>query len=359
MLRASEPRKTVQPMFDNPSFAAHERVVFGHDAAASLRAIIAVHSTARGPAAGGCRFWEYRSSADALTDALRLSRGMSYKNAMANLPLGGGKAVVLVDPKRPKSPELLRALGRLVDSLGGSYITAEDVGATVADMEIVATQTSYVSGLPRTAADSDGNPGPKTALGVYLGIKAAVQFRLGRTDLGGLTIAVQGLGGVGYELCRRLAADGAKLRVADIRTNLVERAVDEFGAVPAQPDTVLFERADVVSPCALGAVFDATSISRLQAPIIAGAANNQLADAQDGARLHAAGVLYAPDYVINAGGIISVGREYLGGATAQSIEQEIRRIPQRLTEIFERSKSANRPTSEIADEMARQLIKEA
>jgi leucine dehydrogenase len=346
-------------MFENPSFDAHERVVFGHDAASGLRAIIAVHSTSRGPAAGGCRFWEYRSSAEALTDALRLSRGMSYKNAMADLPLGGGKAVVLTDPKRSKTPELLRAFGQFVNSLGGLYITAEDVGATVADMELVATQTAYVSGLPRTAVDSDGNPAPKTALGVYLGIKAAVQFRLGRMQLEGVSVAVQGLGGVGYELCRLLAADGAKLRVADIRMNLMKQAADEFGALPSQTDTVLFEPVDVVSPCALGAGFDSSTIPRLQTTIIAGAANNQLATAEDGAQLHAAGVLYAPDYVINAGGIISVGREYLGGATPQSIEHEIRKIPQRLTEIFERSKAANRPTSAIADELARKLIKRA
>jgi leucine dehydrogenase len=346
-------------MFDNASFDAHERVVFGHDAASGLRAIIAVHSTVRGPAAGGCRFWHYASSDAALTDALRLSRGMSYKNAMADLPLGGGKGVVLTDPKRPKSPQLLRAYGRLVDSLGGSYVTAEDVGATVADMEIVATQTKYVSGLPRTAVDADGNPAPKTALGVYLGIKAAVQFKLGRSSLDGLRIAVQGLGGVGYELCGLLAADGAQLVVADIHPDLVQRVCKEFRATASTVDNILFERADVVSPCALGAIFNGTTIPRLQTTIIAGAANNQLATAEDGLSLHSGGVLYAPDYVINAGGIISVGREYLGGASAQSIEAEIRKIPQRLTEIFERSKTADVPTSDVADQLAKKLIQRA
>jgi leucine dehydrogenase len=346
-------------MFDHPSFDAHERVVFADDRASGLHAIVAVHSTARGPGAGGCRFWAYPSSDAALTDALRLSRGMSYKNAMAGLPLGGGKAVVLTDPRRPKTRQLLEAFGRLVESFGGIYITAEDVGASVADMEAIATQTRYVSGLPRTAVDADGNPSPKTALGVYLGIKAAVAFQLGSDKLDGLTVAVQGLGGVGYELCGMLAADGALLRVADIRPEVTQRACARFGATASTPDSILFERADVVSPCALGAVFDATTIPRLQTTIIAGAANNQLARAEDGARLHAAGVLYAPDYVINAGGIISVGREYLGNATARSIEQEIHGIPGRLTAIFERSKRANRPTSEIADEMARELIQEA
>ncbi|MGH8187453.1 MAG: Leu/Phe/Val dehydrogenase, partial [Steroidobacteraceae bacterium] len=344
---------------DNPAFDAHERVAFADDAKSGLRAIIALHSTRRGPGAGGARFWQYASSDEALTDALRLSRGMSYKNAMAALPFGGGKAVVLVDPEQKKSPQLLQALGRFVESLHGRYITAEDVGATVADMEIVATQTSYVSGLPRTAVDADGNPAPKTAFGVHVSIKAAVEFKLGRQQLDGVTVAVQGLGGVGYALCRLLAAEGAKLRVADVRPEVVQRACGEFGAVASQPDAILFERVDVLAPCALGAVFDSTTIPRLQASIIAGAANNQLATAQDGARLHAAGILYAPDYVVNAGGIISVGREYLGGATAESIEAEIKKIPQRLRTIFERSQAENRPTSDIADEWARRLITEA
>lgn len=345
-------------MFDHPSFDCHERVVFAHDAASGLRAIVAIHSTALGPAAGGSRFWHYPSTAEALTDALRLSRGMSYKNALAGLPLGGGKSVVMMDPARPKTPAMLEAFGRFVDSLQGQYITAEDVGATVTDMEIVASQTSYVSGLPRTAVSSDGNPSPKTALGCYFGIKAAVKFRLKKDELRGLTIAVQGLGGVGYELCRLLAADGAKLRVADVRESVVRKAAAEFGALASTPDAILFERTDVVAPCALGAILDATTIPKLQTSIVAGAANNQLATAQDGARLHAAGVLYAPDYVINAGGIISVGREYLGTATVESVHTEIRRIPERLTEIFTRSRVSNRPTSDIADEMARQLLAE-
>nr|WP_298719601.1 Glu/Leu/Phe/Val dehydrogenase dimerization domain-containing protein [uncultured Steroidobacter sp.] len=346
-------------MFDHPSFDQHERVVFAHDAATGLRAIVAVHSSARGPAAGGCRLWHYNSTHDALGDVLRLSRGMSYKNAMAGLPLGGGKAVVMIDADRPKTPAMLEAFGRLVESLRGEYITAEDVGASVADMEIVAGQTRYVSGLPRTAVTSDGNPSPKTALGVYLGIKAAVKFRLKKDELRGLTVAVQGLGGVGYELCKLLAADGARLRVADVREAVTQKAATQFDATVSSPDRILFERADVLAPCALGALFDANTIPKLQTPIIAGAANNQLATAQDGARLHSAGVLYAPDYVINAGGIISVGREYLGGATAESILAEIHRIPVRLTEIFVRSSATDRPTSELADEMARQLLAEA
>jgi leucine dehydrogenase len=343
-------------MFNHPSFDAHERVVFGHDASSGLRAIVALHSTMRGPAAGGCRFWHYDSPDEALTDALRLSRGMSYKNAMADLPLGGGKAVVLLDQTRAKTPELLRAFGRLVNSLSGAYITAEDVGATVADMEIVATETPYVSGLPCTAVSADGNPAPKTAFGVYLGLKAAVEFQFGRPELRGLTIAVQGVGNVGFDLCRRLAADGADLLVADVSKDRVERAVRELGARAVDSSSILEAPADVLAPCALGAVLNAASIPRLKAKVVAGAANNQLATPEDGTRMFAAGILYAPDYVINAGGIISVGREYLGGATAESIDAEIRKIPERLLTIFERSRRERRATSEIADEMARERI---
>lgn len=346
-------------MFDNPSFDDHERVVYAHDARSGLRAIIAVHSTARGPGVGGCRFWQYASSEAALTDVLRLSRGMSYKNAMADLPLGGGKAVVLTDPKRPKTRALLEAFGQLVESLGGSYVTAEDVGASVADMEVVGTQTRYVSGLSRTALEADANPSPKTALGVYLGLRAAVSFGLQRETLEGVTVGVQGLGSVGFELCRLLSADGAKLRVTDLRAEAVQRACEQFGATAGQPESILLEDVDVIAPCALGAVLDQTTIPRLKAKVVAGAANNQLATAADGERLHSAGILYAPDYVINAGGIIAVGREYLGNATLQSIAAEIRRIPERLTEIFERSRAENRSTSDIADEMARKSIQEA
>lgn len=343
-------------MFDNPSFDGHERVVFASDAATGLHAIIAVHSTARGPAAGGCRFWNYASSETALTDALRLSRGMSFKNAMADLPLGGGKAVVLMGSGRPRTPALLRAFGQFVESLHGIYITAEDVGASVADMEIVASQTTYVSGLPRTAVEADGNPAPKTALGVYLGIKAAVKFRLGNDSVSGLTVGVQGLGGVGFDLCRRLAAAGATLVVADVRNDVVDNACRTFNATAVAADRILAERLDVLAPCALGAVLNETTVANLRTSVIAGAANNQLATAADGERLHARGVLYAPDYVINAGGIISVGREYLGGATAASINTEISRIADRLTQIFEMSQSTGRPTSDIADEMARERL---
>ena len=333
-------------------FDGHELVVFGHDAPSGLRAIMAIHSTALGPAAGGCRMWPYKSTSAAISDVLRLSRGMSYKNAMAGLDFGGGKAVIIGDARKAKTPELFEAFGRLVDSLGGRYITAEDVGTTIADMAHVARSTQFVSGLGRAPGEAGGDPGPKTALGVFLGIKAAVKFRLGRADLKGVTVAIQGLGGVGYHLSGLLAAEGAQLRVADVDPAAVQRVCDEFKARAVPVEKVLAEDVDVLAPCALGAVLDGESIPRLRARIVAGAANNQLARAEDGAALQAAGILYAPDYVLNAGGIISVAREYYGGTEAQVVA-DIQAIPVRLAEIFERARRENRATNEVADEMAR------
>ncbi|MFO7275850.1 MAG: Glu/Leu/Phe/Val dehydrogenase dimerization domain-containing protein [Pseudomonadota bacterium] len=344
-------------VFELPDFDDHEQVVFASDARTGLRAIVALHSTALGPAAGGCRMWRYASSGDAVADALRLSRGMSYKNAMADLPLGGGKAVIIGDPRRDKTPELLEAFGRVVESLGGRYVTAEDVGTTAADMEVISRVTRYVSGLHRRAGGAGGDPSPWTALGTFLGIRAAVKFKLGRQSLEGVSVAVQGTGGVGYHLCRLLTAEGARVRAADVRAEALDRVVSELGVTPVSAESILFEPVDVIAPCALGAVLNATSIPRLKAPIVAGAANNQLATADDGVRLHAAGVLYAPDYVINAGGIISVAREYLGGATEEQVKSEVHRIADRLLEIFERSRRENRPTSAVADQLARERLR--
>jgi len=342
-------------IFEAREFDGHELVIFGHDAPTGLKAIIAIHSTALGPAAGGCRMWPYASEAEAVADVLRLSRGMSYKNAMAGLPFGGGKAVIIGDSRSLKTPELFAAFGRMVDSLRGRYVTAEDVGTTTADMAHVARATRYVSGLGVTPGQAGGDPAPKTALGVFLGLKAAVKFRLGRGDLEGLTVAVQGVGGVGYHLCGMLAAAGARLKVADVVPAALSRVCDEFAATPVAAVHVLEEEADVLAPCALGAILNGRSIARLRAPVVAGAANNQLARTEDGETLKAAGILYAPDYVINAGGIISVAREYYGGTEAQVLE-DIQGIPSRLTEIFERARRENRATSEIADRMAREKL---
>jgi leucine dehydrogenase len=343
-------------VFGMREFDGHERVVFGYDEPTGLRSIIAIHSTALGPAAGGCRMWAYGSTSEALTDVLRLSRGMSYKNAMAGLPFGGGKAVIIADSRKPKSAELFQAYGRFVGSLGGQYVTAEDVGTTIADMEQVARVTSFVSGLGHKPGEAGGDPAPKTALGVFLGLEAAARFRLGRSDLEGLSVAVQGVGGVGYHLCRLLAAEGAKLRVADVRPNATQRVSDEFGAAVVSADAILFEDVDVLAPCALGAVLNSQSIPLLKARIVAGAANNQLAESRDGTALQLTGVLYAPDYVVNAGGIISVAREYAGGASEAQVTAEIHAIAPRLTEIFERARREGRSTNVVADQMASERI---
>ena len=341
-------------VFDHTDFDQHEQVVFCANPMAGLAAIIAVHDTHRGPALGGCRHWHYTDDAAALTDALRLSRGMSYKAALADLPLGGGKSVILANPAAERA-RMFEAFGEAVERLGGRYVTAEDVGTTTADMAHVARATRYVAGLGRAAGEAGGDPAPKTALGVFLGIGAAVKFRLGRSDLAGLTVAVQGAGGVGYHLCGLLAAAGARLKVADVLPEALARVCDEFRATPVAAADVLGSEADVLAPCALGAVLNARSTRKLRVPVVAGAANNQLALPEDGEALRAAGILYAPDYVINAGGIINVAREYYGGTEAQVVE-DIHGIPVRLTEIFERARRESRATNEVADRMARERL---
>ena len=343
-------------VFSHAEFDAHEAVHFVHDTDSGLRAIIALHSTTLGPAAGGCRMWNYADDDAALRDVLRLSRGMSYKNAMADIPLGGGKAVILGDAVSDKSEALFEAFGAAVDHLGGRYITAEDVGISVADMGIVARRTRHVSGLPSSQGDAGGDPSPKTALGIYHGIRAAVAARLKRDDVRGLRVAVQGLGSVGMNLCRLLNAAGARLVVADINSRSVQRAVAAFGAEPVAVESILFQDVEVLSPCALGGVLNAESISRIQAPIVAGGANNQLLSDADGARLHERGILYAPDYVINAGGIINVAAQYLNSMNDAEVDDKLAAIGPRLAEIFAIAQREGRPTNAVADEMARSRI---
>ncbi|MEL6870770.1 MAG: Glu/Leu/Phe/Val dehydrogenase dimerization domain-containing protein [Pseudomonadota bacterium] len=343
-------------VFDNAAFAQHERVVHCSDPVSGLQAIIAIHSTALGPAAGGCRFWRYDNADAAITDVLRLSKGMSYKNAMAGLPLGGGKAVILAPENRRLTDEMLEAFGRFVDTLHGQYITAEDVGMSVGAMQTVAKQTRYVSGLPPKAGAAGGDPSPKTALGVFHGIKAAVAHRTGSSNLAGLRVAVQGVGNVGMHLCRLLAQAGVRLTVADINEARVAAACAEFGAAATELDAILGIEADVVSPCALGAILNESSIAALRTHIIVGAANNQLKTDADGQRLMDAGILYAPDYVANAGGIINVSCEYFGDADDADVDRQVIAIGARLTDIFERSDRERRPTNEIADAQARALL---
>lgn len=343
-------------VFDHPEFDQHEAVHFFNDPATGLKAIIAVHSTALGPAAGGCRFWQYDASEHALTDVLRLSRGMTYKNAIAGLPFGGGKAVILKDVD--KSPELFRAFGRAVESLGGRYVTAEDVGVSVDDMRQVQAETRYVSGLPQSGDNkaAGGDPSPWTALGVFLGIEAAVRARLDKASVAGLTVAVQGVGHVGFQLCKLLHEAGAKLVVADVSRDNLKMTAEAMPVTEVSTRDILFADADVLAPCALGNVVNSATIPEIKASVIAGAANNQLSVEADGDRLVDRNILYAPDYVINAGGIISVAREFFEQGSEEEVRSDIERIPERLTEIFRESETSGIATNRIADELAKRIV---
>ena len=342
--------------FENSSNQGHESIHQFFDPQTGLKAIIAIHSTALGPAGGGCRMWQYESEAAATRDALRLSRGMTYKNAMAGLPLGGGKAVIIADPEHPPTNDLFRAFGRCVDSLGGRYITAEDVGVSVDNMREIKQVTDFVAGLPPTEGSAGGDPSPWTADGVFLGLQAAVKHKFGSSSLDNLRVAVQGVGKVGYDLCRQLHAAGASLVISDVNEQSLTRAQSEFGAQVVSPEQILFEDVDVLSPCAMGAILDANSIADIRATVIGGAANNQLATEQDGQRLFDRGILYAPDYVINAGGIISVSSEYAGGRTKSEVSAQIALIPGRLAEIFVNADEQKTPTNVIADAMAESIV---
>lgn len=342
--------------FENSAFDNHERVVFCSDKKSGLKAIIAIHSTTLGPAAGGCRLWSYESDDAALTDVLRLSQGMSYKNAMAGLNFGGGKAVIMKTPDFDGSDALYEKFGEFVDQLQGDYVTAEDVGMSVSIMQTIGRRTKYVSGLPPKEGRAGGDPSPKTSWGIFKGIDAAVRFKLGRENVEDLTVAVQGVGHVGYYLSKYLSEAGAKLVVADIDEQRVRRVCDEFGAVASSPDDILFESVDVVAPCALGAILSEHSIPRLRTEIVAGGANNQLAVGADGQRLSDAGILYAPDYVINGGGIINVSSEYYGDLDEEEVMESVAQIGPRLTGIFEEAAATGKPTNVIADTMAQKII---
>ena len=337
-------------------FDAHENLHFVWNDECGLKAIIAIHSTHVGPAAGGCRFWHYDDAAEALTDALRLSRGMSYKNAMAGLPLGGGKAVILADPERSKTTDMLHAFGQAVDQLCGRYVTAEDVGMSVSDMIEIRRNTPFVAGLPVEGGDVGGDPGPHTSLGVFLGIKAAVRHALGHDSLNGLHIALQGAGSVATGVAMHAANEGARLSIADVDQAKAHKLADAANGKVVGPDEILGLEADVVSPCALGAILDEATIAALKTPIVAGGANNQLAKPGDGQRLHERGILYAPDYVINAGGIINVSTEYLRDGDASLVRERIEGIPERLETIWAESADTGRDPASVADAMAQRLI---
>jgi leucine dehydrogenase len=341
----------VSALFTHPDFDDHEQVVLASDPATGLRAIIAIHDTTLGPALGGCRIWSYATEAEAFADALRLGRGMSYKAALAGLALGGGKAVVLTAPDRPKTPAMMRAMGRAVDRLGGRYITAEDVGCTVADMDEVARETAHVAGHSRDV----GDPSPFTARGVFLCLQAAVRHRLGR-ELAGVHVAVKGLGNVGFALAGLLHAAGARLTVADIEPSRIARAREVLGAAVAPVDAIAALPADVFAPCALGGDLDAATIPQLRAAIVCGAANNQLATPEDDARLARRGVLYCPDYLVNAGGLISVARGPLGLSEAE-MAAKLAALPGTLADVLARAGREGRAPGAVADGIARARLR--
>lgn len=347
-------------VFTHPEFDHHEHITFCCDPDTGLRAIIAVHNTSRGPALGGCRMFPYASDEEALRDVLRLSRGMTYKSALANLDLGGGKSVIIGDPRKDKSEALLESMGRFLEQLGGLYIAAEDSGTSVADLRVMGRQTANVAGIrERPGFDgkpSTGDPSPATAWGTFVGIQAAVKHKLGRSDLQGLKVAIQGVGNVGYRLAQHLKEAGATLWVHDIHQEQVDRAVAELGAIPATAEEILYLPVDVVAPCAMGAVLNDESIGRLQAGIVAGAANNQLASPIHDEGLWKRGVLYAPDFVINAGGIIDVYYERRG-PDPDAVREHVGGIAHTLEEIFQRSARDGLPTGQIADQLAEERFR--
>jgi len=338
----------------HPAFDNHEGVHWFEDAASGLRAIIAIHSTHLGPAAGGCRVWRYANDEAALGDALRLSQGMSYKNAMAGLLAGGGKSVILAPEGDFDRRALFEAFGRAVASLDGRYITAEDVGASVADMEVAATQTRYVVGLPPKGQKAGGDPSPWTALGVFEAMKLVVESRL-NLPLRQARVSVQGLGAVGMPLAVLLHEAGAKLVTADISAEKARQAAAMFGAEVVSVDDIHKVPVDVFAPCALGGVIDCKTIGELNCRVICGSANNQLATPIEGRRLHDRGVIYCPDYVVNAGGIVSVMAEYHGDAESL-VRARVMRIPSRTDEILVQSEKRNLAANQVADAMAQELI---
>lgn len=342
-------------VFDHPSFDAHESVHAVHDSATGLKAIIAVHSTKLGPGCGGCRIWHYQSDEDALADALRLSHAMSYKSAMAGLDLGGGKCVVLKPKGEFDREALFKALGRKIDALGGLYVGAADVGIEPPDLINAKSQTQHMAGLPKSEGGS-GDSSPVTADGVFRGIKAAALHRLGSDDLRGLTVGVQGVGHVGMTLCQHLYEAGAKLVVTDINPKSVRAAKDRFGACAVGLDEIYSQDMDIFAPCALGGAINRETLPQLTARIVAGAANNQLASPDMGDALRAQNILYAPDYVINAGGIINIASEVNGKHGADWVEAKLAALPKTLTDIFEHAKKAGMATNIAADAMARVKI---
>jgi len=341
-------------VFMHPEFDQHQTVAFHQDEASGLRAIIAVHDTTLGASLGGCRMYPYADDAAALTDVLRLSRGMTYKAALVGVPLGGGKSVIIGDPYQDKSRALLLAMGEFIDSQNGTYIVAEDSGTSVADVSIMAERTMHVSGLS-DVSEYGGDPSPSTAWGVFRGIQESVDYRFGK-DLQGVKVAIQGVGSVGYHLARHLCEAGAIVFAADINQENLDRVVRDFKVTPLSLDEVLAADVDVLSPCAMGSAINYESIKVIKAEIIVGAANNQLATKEIGLMLAKKDILYAPDYVVNAGGIVDCHYQSAPDFSQSKVHDHCEKIPANLREIFKRSDQEQRATSDIADEMAREIL---
>lgn len=348
-------------VFSHSEFDQHEQVSFFNCSKTGLKAIIAVHNTALGPALGGCRMWSYETDEQALRDVLRLSRGMTYKSAISGLPLGGGKSVIIGDARKQKTPELMKAMGRAVETFRGNYIVAEDVGTTVEDMQNINTSTQHVVGMPGEG-HGNGDPSPTTAYGVYVGLKSAARTKLGVSDLKGVRVAVQGLGNVGYNLCKLLHNDGAVLTVTDMQAERMELATREFGAKTVGLNEIYSVDADIFAPCALGAIINDDTIKQLKAKVVAGGANNQLAELRHADALQQAGILYAPDYVINAGGIITVYYEYLAKTSGKPYDRtqvmaQVDKIDNTTDLIFKKAEQEKISTAAAADRLAESYFK--
>jgi leucine dehydrogenase len=329
----------------------HEQLIYCHEPSIGYRGLIAIHNTVLGPALGGTRYWQYKTEDEAVVDALRLSRGMTYKAAVAGLALGGGKSVILADPKTTDRESVFRAHGRFVETLKGRYITAEDVGTSPVDMDYIHLETQHVVGLQGRS----GDPSPVTAIGVYRGMKASALWKFGTEDLAGRTVAVQGTGHVGYYLCKYLSEEGAKLIVTDIAKEKVDRVVDEFRAKAVKPEAIYATEADIFAPCALGACINDQTIPQLKVKVIAGGANNVLAEPRHGEDLEKKGILYAPDYVINAGGLINVNSE-LENWSAERAQRKAAEIYDTMIRVYELAKEERLPTYKAADRLAEKRI---
>ena len=338
-------------LFDTISAMGHEQLVLAHDKSTGYRGIIAIHDTTLGPALGGTRFWNYASDEEAITDALRLARGMTYKNAVAGLNLGGGKSVIIGDNRTPNREMLFRAHGRFVDSLGGRYVTAEDVGTGTLDMDFVHMETNYVAGM----LGKSGDPSPVTARGVFRAMQATSMHVWGTEDLRGRTVAIQGCGNVGYNLAKELHAVGAKLIVADIDAERVKRVVSETGARAVTVDEILNQDADILAPCALGGGLNDDTIPKLRVELVVGAANNQLLEDRHGTMLQERGITYAPDYVVNAGGVINVYSELAGWDRTRSL-RKADEIYQTILGVFDIAKADGVTPHVAADRLAERRI---